>query len=57
MNTDLELIDATLSGDKSAFGILAARYQTQVYRLAYRIISNPVDASDIAQETLLKAYQ
>lgn len=57
MNTDLELVNATLSGDKSAFEVLASRYQTQVYRLAYRIIHNQFDASDIAQETLLKAYQ
>jgi len=57
MNTDVELINATLSGVKSAFGILAARHQTQVYRLAYRIIGNPSDASDTVQETLLKAYQ
>lgn len=57
MDTDLELVNATLSGDKSAFGVLVSRYQTQVYRLAYRIVSNSSAASDVAQEALLKAYQ
>lgn len=57
MGTDLELVNATLSGDKSAFGVLVSRYQTQVYRLAYRIVSNSSAASDVAQEALLKAYQ
>ena len=57
MNTDLELVNATLTGDKSSFEALVLRYQTQVYRLVYRIIDNQSDASDIVQESLLKAYQ
>jgi RNA polymerase sigma-70 factor (ECF subfamily) len=57
MNTDPELIAATLSGDKSAFGKLVSRYQKKAHQLACRIISNPTDASDIVQETFVKAYQ
>lgn len=57
MNTDLKLVNATLSGDKSAFGKLVLRYQKKVYRLVYRIIDNSSDASDIVQETFIKAYQ
>ena len=57
MQTDLELVNGTLNGDKSAFETLVLRYQVQVYRLAYRIISDPSDASDIVQDAMLKAYQ
>lgn len=57
MNTDSELVSATLAGNKSAFGVLTLRYQTQVYRLVYRIIDNQANTSDIVQEALLKAYQ
>ncbi|MFC1717178.1 RNA polymerase sigma factor [Candidatus Poribacteria bacterium] len=57
MTTDLELVNATLAGDKSAFETLVLRYQTQVYRLVYRIIDNQSSAPDIVQEALLKAYE
>jgi len=57
MNTDQELVIATLSGDKSAFGELVLRYQKEVYRLVYRIIKNSSDTSDILQETFINAYQ
>jgi len=57
MMTDMELVIATLSGDKSAFGELVLRYQKDVYRLVYRIIKNPSDTSDIVQETFINAYQ
>lgn len=57
MNTDSEIIEATLSGDRSAFGKLVSRYQMRSYQLACRIISNPLDASDITQEAFVKAYQ
>jgi len=57
MDRDVNLIEATLSGDKSAFGTLVSLYQKKVYRFVYRIIDNSSDASDIVQETFVNAYQ
>lgn len=52
---DEELIDKTLAGDMSAFGLLATKYQDRVYNLALPIVGNVDDAMDVAQETFLQA--
>lgn len=44
------------AGDQTAFAQLVAAYQGPVYNLAYRMLGNPVDAEDAAQETFLRAY-
>jgi RNA polymerase sigma-70 factor (ECF subfamily) len=43
-------------GDHQAFAQLVEKYQTPVYNLAYRMLSNPDDAEDAAQETFLRAF-
>jgi RNA polymerase sigma-70 factor (ECF subfamily) len=43
-------------GDHAAFAQLVERYQTPVYNLAHRMLGNPNDAEDAAQETFLRAY-
>jgi len=50
------LVKRTLSGDKDAFNQLVAKYQTQVYGLAFNILRNFSDAEDLAQEAFLRAY-
>jgi len=57
MDRDVNLINTTLSGDKSAFGTIVSLYQKKVYRFVYRIINNSFDAADIVQETFVNAYQ
>jgi RNA polymerase sigma-70 factor (ECF subfamily) len=57
MMTKVNLIERTLAGETEAFGQLVLQYQKQIYRLIYRIIGNSADASDIAQEVFIKAYQ
>ncbi len=52
---DEELIDKTLAGDSSAFGVLARKYQDRVYNLALPIVGNVDDAMDVTQETFLQA--
>ncbi len=44
-------------GDSEAFTRLVETYQTAVYNLCYRMLSNDGDAEDAAQETFLRAYQ
>lgn len=45
------------SGDREAFSQLVKRYLARVYRVAYGVVRNHDDASDIAQETFVRAYR
>lgn len=49
-------VDQARAGDQAAFARLVAAYQGPVYNLAYRMLGNPGDAEDAAQETFLRAY-
>lgn len=44
-------------GDDEAFANLVNQYQTPVYNLCYRLLGNPQEAEDAAQETFWRAYQ
>src|SRR6184192_2527600 len=50
-------IDAARRGDLSAFNWLVLRYQTRVYNLCYRMLSDPDSAADATQEAFLSAYK
>ena len=52
-----ELITRSQNGDMDAFEELVARYERRVYSIAFRFMGNQEDASDLAQEAFLKAYQ
>lgn len=43
-------------GDRAAFARLVAAYQGPVYNLCYRMLGNPAEAEDAAQETFLRVY-
>lgn len=43
-------------GDKEAFGRLIEAYQRPVYNLAYRMLGNPGEAEEAAQEAFIRAY-
>jgi RNA polymerase sigma-70 factor (ECF subfamily) len=43
-------------GDQAAFALLVQAYQTPVYNLAYRMLGNPAEAEDAAQETFIRLY-
>ncbi|MFQ6040951.1 MAG: RNA polymerase sigma factor, partial [Candidatus Poribacteria bacterium] len=53
---DAQLVERTLEGDMSAYGILVNRYRSLVYGLACHVIGRFQDAEDIAQEAFIKAY-
>lgn len=44
-------------GDADAFRVLVERYQKQTYTLALRMVHQPDDAEDIAQEAFLSAWK
>ena len=53
-NSDLATIERAHAGDQSAFASLVEAYQTPVYNLCYRVLGNPHDAEEAAQEA--RAY-
>ena len=54
--TDRELIDRTLSGDGNAFGMLVGRFQRKIYRVAFAIVRDEVEADTVTQDTFIQAY-
>jgi RNA polymerase sigma-70 factor (ECF subfamily) len=51
------LIASARKGDVRAFNQLVMLYQSMVYNLAYRILSDPDAAADATQDAFLKAYK
>lgn len=54
---ELKLIDKCKKGDNEAFSKLILSYEKKVYNIALRMVLNPEDAYDVAQEVFLKVYQ
>ena len=51
---DHDLIVRAQSGDREAFGMLAARHYDYVFRVAWRWAGNRTEAEDIAQEVFVR---
>jgi RNA polymerase sigma-70 factor (ECF subfamily) len=54
--TDKNLIDSAKGGDKQALERLIEKYASMVFNLSLKLLCNYDDASDCAQETLVKIY-
>lgn len=54
---DRALVEATLAGDRQAFGVFVERETRAVYRACLRILGRPQDAEDVTQESFVAAYQ
>jgi RNA polymerase sigma-70 factor, ECF subfamily len=54
---DSELVTLCQNGDQQAFRELIGRYQTRVFNLCYRILGNPDEAEEIAQEVFVKLFK
>jgi RNA polymerase sigma-70 factor, ECF subfamily len=50
-------IDKARGGDPDAFRVLVERHARPVFRLAFRMTGNEIDAEDMVQETFLKAWK
>ena len=55
--TDQALVTACLDGDKGAFDEIVQRHQRSVYQVCFRFTNNHEDASDLAQETFVRAWK
>jgi RNA polymerase sigma-70 factor, ECF subfamily len=51
------LVEACLAGDRGAFDVIVERHRRQVYQLCYRYVGSHEDASDLAQDTFIRAYK
>jgi len=56
-NKDLSLIQRCLANDSGAFEELLNRYKNQIFSFIFRMIRNPEDAEDLAQDTFIKAFR
>ncbi len=54
---DHRLISGLQAGDERAYEQLIERFQSPVYNLAYRLLNDQADASDVAQEVFLKIFR
>lgn len=56
-NNDAELVAASLSGNRDAFGLIVARYQSLICSLAYSATGSLGASEDLAQETFITAWK
>jgi RNA polymerase sigma factor (sigma-70 family) len=56
-NSDAQLVEGTLSGDRSAFAAIVKRYQSLVCSVTYNATGSLSLSEDIAQETFLAAWK
>ena len=54
---DQALVERVQRGDKRAFELLVSKYQRKIFRLLSRLIRDPAEIEDVAQEAFIKAYR
>jgi len=54
---DHELVIRAQKGDKRAFELLVVKYQRKLARLLSRLVRDPAEVEDVAQEAFIKAYR
>src|SRR3546814_822686 len=52
-----DLVARVQRGDKRAFDLLVLKYQRKIMRLLSRMIRDPSEIEDVAQEAFIKAYR
>ncbi|MGE5610403.1 MAG: RNA polymerase sigma factor [Bacillota bacterium] len=57
MQSDAQLVQAVLSGDRAAYGALVQRYQRAVYAAALAVLHDRDAAQDAAQDAFVIAFE
>jgi RNA polymerase sigma-70 factor (ECF subfamily) len=56
-HSDLELVRRAQQNERGAFDLLVLKYQHKVVKLVARLLRDPTEAEDVAQEAFVKAYR
>ena len=51
-----ELVSAAAGGSREAFDVIVERHRRAVYQVCYRFVNNHEDASDLAQDAFVRAW-
>ena len=51
------LVARAQAGDEAAFEVIFNQYHAAIYNYVFRMMGNPEDASDLTQDTFLKAWR
>jgi RNA polymerase sigma-70 factor (ECF subfamily) len=54
--SDAELIDRILGGDRDLYAVIVGRYQEMLYRFAFGMVHDSDVAADLVQDSFVKAY-
>jgi RNA polymerase sigma-70 factor (ECF subfamily) len=57
MGGDDDAVARVRAGDQEGFRTLVERHSRSLFRLAYRMTGNELDAEDVVQESFLRAYR
>jgi RNA polymerase sigma-70 factor, ECF subfamily len=55
-DADRWLIDKIRGGDIDAYEVLVRRHRDRIYRIALRMLGNPHDAEDVAQDVVIQLW-
>ena len=56
-DVDAELVARVQRGERQAFDLLVLKYQRKIIRLLSRMVRDPSEVEDVAQEAFIKAYR
>jgi RNA polymerase sigma-70 factor (ECF subfamily) len=54
---DTALVRESVAGNRDAFDLIVERHRRAVYQVCYRFANNHEDASDLAQDTFVRAWK
>ncbi len=55
--TDIEIVEQVLQGNRNAFRDIVDRYKKPIFSLMIRLSGSPEDAEELTQETFMKAFK